>query len=450
MSRSHADYAHQYGPYRTDHVELPAARSQPDFAPHYAPYQHEQDEQDYDSYSTKQQFDLSPPQRPVYPMFHKDPSFASGLSDHTAVEHATQPSLPHHPQQPADGDSRGFWIKILPNSIACRLYLLVVLIETVIDIVIEVDLLVLINQNAPPDNTQARLEFDRLPVYLVVFGLAHLFQLVLALDAVHAQNTLQFLFLAVFNVLLLAYAIVQRSEIIEFVPKSSSGISHIPVQALTSIIAVVIGLSEIGYIALGYKIYTEFGWKVYKLLGADRSVKRMYMHLQVFLCLIKFDVFFFVGFTVQWIFLVLSRDQPDAEYYITIVALPLSVVVLIAGHVAVHRESKWLMGCFIAGMTAASVYFIYKFYKILRFRKDDEFAAVFKSLMIFSVLAILLLFTTFAWACLVMHNFGRGLKARVAKHKKGQPSMAASSRTGRTRRASHFEMATHPHRLSID
>ena len=99
--------------------------------------------------------------------------------------------------------------------------------------------------------------------------------------------------------LLLAYAIVQRSEIIEFVPTNSSGISHIPVQAMTSIIAVVIGLSEIGYIALGYKIYTEFGWKVYKLLGADRSIKRMYMHLQVFLCLIKFDVFFFVGFTVQ-------------------------------------------------------------------------------------------------------------------------------------------------------
>lgn len=72
----------------------------------------------------------------------------------------------------------------------------------------------LINQNPPKttDNS-AQLEFERLPVYLVVFGLAQcayliepqivsltlcssLFQLVLALDAVHAQNTLQFLFLA--------------------------------------------------------------------------------------------------------------------------------------------------------------------------------------------------------------------------------------------------------------
>lgn len=97
----------------------------------------------------------------------------------------------------------------------------------------------------------------------------------------------------------MAYAIVQRSEIVEFVPKDSAGISHIPVEVMTTIIAIVIGLCEIGYIGFGWKIYTEFGWKVYKLLGADRSVKRMFVHLQVFLCLVKFDLFFFIGFTVQ-------------------------------------------------------------------------------------------------------------------------------------------------------
>ncbi|KZW02046.1 hypothetical protein EXIGLDRAFT_637823 [Exidia glandulosa HHB12029] len=455
MSRFQSDPNGPY-PYRTEHVELPVTRSPADYAPHYPPssFRQDQDELDYDHYDAKQPpFDYAPSQRGGYPMFHKDPSYMSDISDHTAVDRSPQPGLPVQQQLAAEPESSGFWIKILPNSMACRLYLLTVLIETIVDIAIEVDLLVLLNQQSHTSADRAtQLEFERLPVYLVVFGLAHLFQLVLALDAVHAQNTLQFLFLAGFNALLLAYAIVQASEIREFVNPNTPGLSHIPVNVMTTIIAVVIGLCEIGYIVLGWKIYTEFGWKVYKLLGADRSVKRMFVHLQVFLCLIKFDQFFFVGFTVQWIFLVLGgQEQQGSEYYMTIIALPFSVVVLIAGHVAAHRERKWLMGVFICGLTAASVYFIYKFYRILKSRDDPDFAPVFKSLTIFSVLATFLLFVTFTWACIVMHNFGRGLKARVAKHKKGQASIAMSSRTGRTRRTTNMEaMAAHPHRISID
>ena len=52
MSRSHADYAHQYGPYHTDPVKLPVARGQTEYAPHYAPYRSEEQEQydhDWDS-----------------------------------------------------------------------------------------------------------------------------------------------------------------------------------------------------------------------------------------------------------------------------------------------------------------------------------------------------------------------------------------------------------------
>lgn len=56
----------------------------------------------------------------------------------------------------------------------------------------------------------------------------------------------------------------------------------------------------------------------------------------------------------------MSRNDADSEYYFTIVALPFSVVVLIAGHVAAHKERKWLMGLVIVGLTTAAVYFIYK------------------------------------------------------------------------------------------
>lgn len=56
----------------------------------------------------------------------------------------------------------------IPNSIACRLYLVTVLIETAIDLAIESDLLVRFHQvNEGKDNVS-----EKMPVYLTIFALA--------------------------------------------------------------------------------------------------------------------------------------------------------------------------------------------------------------------------------------------------------------------------------------
>ena len=123
-------------------------------------------------------------------------------------------------------------------------------------------------------------------------------------------------------------------------------------------IPIVIAVSELAYILLGWKIYTEFGWKVYKFLGADRRIKKMYASYQIYECLIKFDVFFWAGFCVQFIVLVLQNN--DWEFYVTCAALPLSLVLLVEGHLAARHENKWMMVTFMAGCVAALVYFVYK------------------------------------------------------------------------------------------
>lgn len=158
------------------------------------------------------------------------------------------------------------------------------------------------------------------------------------------------------------YAIIQIGEIRQALSTASSttgeGISSIPINVLTTIIPIVISVAEIAYIALGWKIYHEFGWKVYKFLGADRRIKKMYASYQIFECLVKFDVFFWVGFSVQFIWLVLQQN--DWEYYVTCAALPLSVLLLVEGHLAARHENKWMMVTFMSGCIGAMVYFIYK------------------------------------------------------------------------------------------
>lgn len=72
-----------------------------------------------------------------------------------------------------------------------------------------------------------------------------------------------------------------------------------PDEILTITIPIVVSVAQIAYVALGWRIYREFGWQIFKLLGADRAMKRTYAQYQIFQCFMRFDVFFWLGFSVQ-------------------------------------------------------------------------------------------------------------------------------------------------------
>jgi len=350
---------------------------------------------------------------PSYPM---QKTFSSKLSDETHETHETASTAYPPPPTAKEVDPRSFWQKILPESLACRLYVLTVLVETTIDLVIEGELFLRLREKRSADGSNAAgdIALQQMPVYLGIFVLAHVFQFAMAVDAVYARNTLQFILLTAFNALFLIYAVIQIKEIRDTLANTSViGLSSIPIEVLTTIIPIVISVAEVAYIGLGWKIYNEFGWKVYKFLGADRRIKKMYAVYQVYECLVKFDVFFWAGFSVQFIWLVLNNS--DWEYYVTCAALPLSIVLLVEGHLAARHENKWMMATFMSGCVGAMIYFIYKLIKVLLFVNTDQFKFVWKSLTIFSVIAIILLLGTFVCSVLVLRNFGKGLKEALDK-----------------------------------
>jgi len=200
------------------------------------------------------------------------------------------------------------------------------------------------------------------------------------------------------------------------------GFISISVDNLTIISHVVIGVSEVAFVAIGWQIWKEFGWKVYKFLGADRQIKRIFAHYQIFLSLLRFDMFFCVGFSAQLVAFVLANN--DVEYYLTISALPLGVLLLIGGHFAARYENKWLMFGFMLGCICATVYFAFKLFRIYE-GINDTYKDIAKSMTTFGMtillrflcahsfvaaLSLFFLIFTFIWGCIVMHNFGRGLK----------------------------------------
>jgi hypothetical protein len=381
-------------------------------------------------------------QRPTYPLGTRPsiskPSISSEFSPKESEEGTVVAAPQAYPptSNVKEVDARGFWDKILPESVASRLYVITVLVETTIDLAIEGEIRIRFHTDkTDPASTR------KMPVYLSIFALAHVFQLVMAIDAVYARNTLQFLALTIFNALFLVYAIIQIAEIrhtIQITPEVSGGISRIPIDVLTTIIPIVISVAELAYIALGWKIYHEFGWQVYKFLGADRRIKTMYAHYQIFQCLIKFDLFFWVGFSVQFIWLVLQRS--DWEYYLTCAALPLSILLLVEGHLAARHENKWMMFTFMSGCAGALVYFIYKLVKVFINKDTEQFSSIYKTLTTFSVIAIALLLVTFVFAISVMANFGRGLKDTLGKTKTRPGAPHPHNRAA----------STHLNRMSID
>ncbi|KAG1722875.1 uncharacterized protein EDB91DRAFT_1340342 [Suillus paluster] len=369
--------------------------------------------------------------------FSVDQKGAYSVDDDAEEDVEIEPSNHGYPsalKQEKTVDTRSCWAKIFPDSWPCRLFVLTVVIETAVDLAIEGDLLVLLADYSM-----------KLEVYLSVFVLAHVFQFITAVDAVYARNTLQFLSLVIFNLFFLLYAIIEIIEIKNSVTPwatTSAGILHVPLNVLTDMIPVVISAAEIAYIALGWKIYQEFGWKAYKFLGSgDRRIQKMYATHQIFECLVKFNVFFWVGFCVQFIWLI--SQNHNWEYYVTWAATPTSILLLVIGHLAARYEKKWMMGTFIFGSIGALAYCIYKLFRVLQNREMEYYALYWKSLTTFSAITIVLLVMMIVFSIIMMRNFGGGLKESIARSKN-------RIQRGRSEHLNRGPMSTNRNRMTLD
>jgi hypothetical protein len=128
------------------------------------------------------------------------------------------------------------------------------------------------------------------------------------------------------------------------------------------IIPVITAICQVFYIILAYRIYKDFGWLVFKRLGADRKIHRYYFYYEVFCCLLKFLFFFFVGFTIQ--LLILNLSISDVETYLTLAAIPVSIVFIFLAVWSVKHEVHWLVLLFDVVMVASTGYFGFKLWRI--------------------------------------------------------------------------------------
>ncbi|KAL0139852.1 hypothetical protein V8B55DRAFT_1501959 [Mucor lusitanicus] len=294
------------------------------------------------------------------------------------------------------------------------LYLvLLTIIEAVVVIILEAVLFAKFKQSITINIEEGLTK--GIPVYLIIFIFSLVFQVALAWDAVHNKNTIQVIAFILFNLCCFSYAVFQFKQIAEALISNKS-IDRALVWELQKIMIanpVIIGICQLVYFYLGARLYLEFG-------NAD-----MYRWYQIFLTILKLDIFFFLGFSIQYLVLVLQRG--DVEYPLTIVALPLTCLVLVLAVYAasVKHESKPLITLFFVGLAAGVAYFIFKIYRI--YDESQRQNSLIKCYIACVTLILLLLTTVNAAIC--WYNFDKGLKPHLLK-RADEPSQNTEENAG--------------------
>ena len=185
-----------------------------------------------------------------------------------------------------------------------------------------------------PDQTSTRT----IPTFLTLYIFGFFYQLVLVWDALRLKNTIQIIGLCIYNVGLLIYGAVQMEQIKQAFSLLAGDNHALWDQTKPFLIAIPVILAfGTGFLSIAaWKLYDEFAWTIYKHISADLRMKRRYLTFQIYIALLKFDFFFFLGFTVQFVVIVQTHKS---EFALTIAAIPVTIFILIMAAIWPRREN---------------------------------------------------------------------------------------------------------------
>lgn len=310
---------------------------------------------------------------------------------------------------------------------ASRIFLLVSFVSAVLILVLESYMYAVINLHKQEFNSQQR--YTEISIFLSLFIFAAVYQIILTIIGLRTKNMLLLMMLCGFYACMLVYTGIQFNELKRFISVSlppgwrnatkGTNIAVIGVIAITLIVQIFM---------IFFVLRRNVKWFRYKKIGGDFTIKKLYTVFQIHRSLLIFDFFFFLGFTIQFIVIMIDKKS-SVEFILTVCVLPLSIIILIASDYAATRELVQLTVITATFFLLGCVYVLFKTIRLYTKYTSAYSIAVTpgayfpgrKSLLTFAIITLVLLLTTVAIEVWLMVHYHRGLLPMVNTYYKWLP-----------------------------
>ncbi|KAI8063318.1 hypothetical protein BC940DRAFT_307643 [Gongronella butleri] len=237
-------------------------------------------------------------------------------------------------------------------------------------------------------------------------------------DATVYQNTAEILALSILNVIcsiLAALEVVDCNKWLTLLQTTNFNTAPLALawKLEISLSVVVMGFAVI-LAYLSYQMSRQFGWNVYKKIGADIQIQRMYRLFQFFVLALKVDIF--TGFLVSIFYVIqfaLKQGitwQSGIQLAVTILWLPMLYFARTAG----STESIGRMVTFLTFEAVVLVHYV------LILTQTFEPGNYWYTWIVLVFVGIATDVITFALGLMCMRNFDKGLKPFVQRGRNKQ------------------------------
>ncbi|CDH50353.1 hypothetical protein RO3G_11563 [Lichtheimia corymbifera JMRC:FSU:9682] len=256
--------------------------------------------------------------------------------------------------------------------------------------------------------------FDRIKWENVAFISFQAWFICMAFDAVVYQNAAEVIALAVLNTICILIGGLEVMDARRWLSRLDQNYNF-PIRLVPLRIALYLEIAmtvvqvvfALIFIYLSYAVVKEFGWVIYKKIGPDVVMQRMYRIFQFFVLALKIDVF--IEFLVSLFYFIQFAIEDFSRWdgYIILIVTILILPALYFARTTVASEHYGRMVVFIVFQFIVIVSMILMLWRTA--------STGWWTWIVFVVMGIVFALSSCALGAWTMHNFGKGLKAHVQR-----------------------------------
>ncbi|KAJ2356181.1 hypothetical protein GGF43_002238 [Coemansia sp. RSA 2618] len=271
-------------------------------------------------------------------------------------------------------------------SVAAFAFLTIAVVQTALNIALEATLIHKLQTHS--ELAQAHIIYDG------GFISAQIAALALAFMALYVRSEPLATAATALDILLVVLQAAQLAQ---------TGALHTEALQAVVICALVLGSAAKAWLTWR-QLKKEFGWQVYRALGADLRMRRMFFCQQLLLALVIVAAFLLLQLWLQ---------LAAGAWMCVVAAVAASAFVLSLCLFAAVQELLWLMRGCVAVFVATAAFFIYKLVDINRRLPSGNTSRQYTTL--FLVMLLILDVALIVVSLVVAHAFGRGLRERLRR-----------------------------------